>query len=99
MFAYIWEYLIDDDHQDDFLRYYRPEGVWVEFFKNGKGYIRTELLQDRENPQRFITIDYWQSQAERDAFREKHAREFEKIDETCATFTQTERFVGDFNLA
>lgn len=97
MFAYIWEYIIRGDKREDFLRYYEPEGVWADFFQKGEGHIRIELLKDAENPQRFITIDYWKSQADRDAFREKYAPEFEMIDKTCESFPRSERFWGDFN--
>lgn len=98
MFAYIWEYIIREDKREDFLRYYEPEGVWAVFFKKGEGYLRTELLEDAENPQRFLSIDYWKSQAGRDAFREKYAREFEIIDRTCESFSRVERFGGYFNV-
>lgn len=97
MFTYIWEYIINEDRREEFLRYYQPEGVWAIFFKKGEGYIRTELLEDAENSRRFLTIDYWKSRADRDAFRKKHAQEFEMIDKTCESFTRSERFLGDFN--
>ncbi len=98
MFAYIWEYIIREDKREDFLRYYEPEGVWAVFFQKGEGYLRTELLEDAENPQRFLTIDYWRSKADRDAFRKKHAQEFEIIDKTCESSTHSERFWGEFLL-
>lgn len=97
MFAYVWEYIIDDHKRENFLHYYGPEGVWVRFFQQGDGYLRTELLEDVQNPRRFLTIDYWKSKADRDAFREKHAQKFEMIDKTCESFTHSERFLGDFN--
>jgi quinol monooxygenase YgiN len=97
MFAYIWEYIIDERKRGDFLHYYEPEGVWVNLFRKGEGYIRTELLEDQENPQRFLTIDYWKSKADIDAFLKKHTQEFERIDKMCESFTQSERFLGDFN--
>lgn len=97
MFVYIWEYIIDERRRDDFLHYYRPDGLWAVLFRKAEGYIRTELLKDRDNPQRFLTVDYWRAEADRNAFREKYAQEFEKIDKTCESFTHSERFWGDFN--
>ena len=96
MFVYIWEYIVERDHRDDFVQYYSPDGVWVTLFKKSDGFVRTELLVHCDDPQRFFTIDYWRSKAARDAFRERYARDFEAIDEKCEVFTTSERLLGDF---
>lgn len=99
MFVYVWEYVIVENRRDDFLRYYEPEGIWARFFRNAPGYVRTELLQDAAAPRRFITIDHWRSRADRDAFQQANAEEFERIDLICEAFTRSESFLGDFTSA
>lgn len=98
MFAYIWEFFVDENNREKFLRYYGPNGDWVALFRNGQGYIESELLEDQENPQRFLTIDYWESKADRDAFRRRYAREFEMLDQACEAFTRTEKLIGEFSF-
>lgn len=98
MFAYIWEFFVDENNREKFLRYYSPNGDWVALFRNGQGYIESELLEDQENPQRFLTIDYWESKADRDAFRRRYAREFEMLDQACEAFTRAEKLIGEFSF-
>jgi len=93
---YIWEYLVRADFVAEFLRAYGPEGEWVQVFRRAKGYVRTELHQDHENPLRFITIDYWDSRASWAAFRIEFAAEFEFLDARCENYTETERQIGSF---
>lgn len=98
MFAYIWEFIVNENHLDEFLQFYKPDGAWVTLFRKDENFIRTELLHDAANPLRFLTIDYWQSQGARDEFRWRYADEFARLDEHCAAFTRAEHFQGDFHL-
>src|SRR5262245_62909357 len=52
-----------------------PDETWARFFRNGQGYIRTELVRDVADPRRFLTLDYWQSQSEFKRFREENRSE------------------------
>ena len=98
-FAYIWEYEVRDERLLEFSQIYGPQGQWVQLFSQSSGYVRTELHRDIDKPNRFLTIDYWLSQAVRDQFREQYASEFVALDERCEALTVAERFVGDFELA
>jgi len=97
-FAYIWEYVVKNDYLERFRSMYGPQGEWVQLFSHAEGYVRTELLRDIDNPDRFFTIDYWVSREALDRFREQYAREFAALDEACKALTVEERFVGDFDL-
>ncbi len=98
MFAYVWEYVVDTNHADAFISVYGSGGKWIELFARDDGYLRTELLRDASDPNRFMTIDYWVSRDARDRFRRTFASEFDALDEACEALTLQERFVGDFNL-
>ena len=97
-FAYLWEYLVRDDHVDEFRLIYGPHGKWVELFSQSNGYMETELHRDITNPSRFLTIDYWVSKEARDQFQEQFASDFAALDKTCEALTVEEHFVGDFRL-
>ena len=64
----------------------------------GRATLKREqyLLQDEANPQRFITVDYWESKAACDAFRQRCQHEFEDLDVRCEEFTVKEREIGRF---
>src|SRR5207302_442607 len=40
---------------------YGPNGEWARFFRQGAGYIGTELLRDVEEFDRYVVIDRWES--------------------------------------
>lgn len=95
-FAYIWQYQVDKSRRDEFLAAYASDGVWARLFSRDPAYIETILLQDADDDDRFMTIDYWASKAARDAFRQKYAAEFSALDELCEKFTRREDLIGDF---
>jgi len=96
-FAYIWEYRVDLAHERAFVDAYGENGDWVRLFARAPGYIGTQLLRDAGDPTRFVTIDRWRSREDRDSYRLSVATEFDELDRRCETFTQDERFLGDFN--
>ena len=93
---YAWEYLVPPEKTGMFEPFYGPAGEWVQLFRRARGYIRTELHRDRSNPQRFVTLDYWESQDAWQAFRRQFAKEFEALDAKCEEFTSRESEIGRF---
>ncbi len=59
IFSYIWEYEVKLEHLKAFELAYGPIGEWVQLFQNSDGYIATELHCNKNDPQHFVTIDYW----------------------------------------
>lgn len=97
IFTYIWEYRVKDEHLDAFEHAYGPDGEWVKLFRQGVGYLKTELHKNTEDPNHFVTVDYWTSKDARDKFRTKYKDQFEAIDKLCESFTEWEKRIGDFN--
>jgi quinol monooxygenase YgiN len=95
-YMYAWEYVVSPERVAAFERTYGSTGEWVELFRRAPGYLRSELYRDRGNPQRFMTIDYWESRAAWEAFRRRFAVEFEALDARCAELTAQEREIGRF---
>lgn len=95
-YLYAWEFLAAPGKLAEFRRAYGPEGDWVHLFRRAPGYIRSELYQDESNPQRFITVDYWESKGACEAFRKRYEHEFEDLDVRCEEYTVREREIGRF---
>ncbi len=96
-FAYIWEYTVKEVHRQDFLDTYGPGGDWVRLFSSDSQYIETILYHDANQPNRFVTTDYWTSQQARDDFRLRHATQFKRLDDLCEAYTESETLIGDFH--
>jgi len=95
-YVYVWEFMVKRDRERDFQLAYGAEGEWVRLFRQATGYIRSQLFRDRATPSRFLTIDYWESEAAFAAFRSQFASEFEALDTKFAAWTTSEEEIGRF---
>ena len=97
MYCYLWRYRVRAEKLAEFRAAYGPDGDWARLFRRDPGYVRTILLQDADDPARFMTLDFWTSKLACQAFRQTYSEEFEAIDRRCETFTLSETQVGDFH--
>ena len=98
-YTYAWEFIVKPEHVAEFRRQYGPDGSWVALFRQAPGYLDTLLLRDRARPERFVTIDRWQSADAHDSFRSAFSREYAELDARCAHFTAQELSLGAFDEA
>lgn len=97
MHVIVWQFTTDDAHRDAFKAAYGPEGVWAVLFRKGQGYLGTELLADREDPNRFLVIDRWRAEADFHAFKAACGAAYAALDRHCAALTTTETFIGQYH--
>jgi heme-degrading monooxygenase HmoA len=89
--ALVFSYEVRDPAE--FESTYGQDGEWAEFFKQGAGYIGTELLRDVEIPGRYVVIDRWESAEAYNAFSAEHRDEYmRRVDETGFLYRQELRF-------
>jgi len=98
LYTYIWEYYVKHDFVEEFEKIYGHDGAWMQLFKRCNGYNSTELLHDRANERRYVTIDSWTSRPAYETFRKQFAAEFEELDKICNLLTEDEVFWGSFDL-
>jgi heme-degrading monooxygenase HmoA len=79
-----------------FEEVFGPNGEWAQFFRQGVGFIGTELLRDVEEPDRYIVIDRWESADAYNAFVADHQDEYlQRSDDSRLYYTQELR-LGTF---
>jgi heme-degrading monooxygenase HmoA len=89
--ALVFRYDVRDD--GGFEQVYGPNGEWARFFRQGRGYIGTELLHDVDERDRYIVIDRWESIDAYNAFIAEHQTEYlERADESRLYYLQELRF-------
>jgi hypothetical protein len=98
MYCYAWSFVVRPEHVNEFQAAYGPEGDWARFFRSDPEYLWTHLLADRDNPARFLTIDFWSSCEACAAFRERFSDQFEALDKSFERFTVEEVQIGSFNV-
>jgi heme-degrading monooxygenase HmoA len=97
-YVIVWEFRIKQEAEAGFIEHYGPDGTWARFFRSGEGYVRTELVRDVADQERFLTLDYWQSQSDFKRFREQNRAEYERLDKEFEKLTETEARLGSFWL-
>jgi heme-degrading monooxygenase HmoA len=95
-YAYAWEYQVPESSIGRFESLYGPEGEWVRLFRRAPGYIGTELLRDRDQRGRYVSVDHWASESAYQAFRATLASEYAAIDAGGEGLTDHEQELGRF---
>ena len=98
-YVYIWEFIVAPDKRAEFERAYGPAGEWVALFRRSPGYLETLLLHDRERPERYLTLDRWESPEVYEAFRSAYALEYREIDRRSEGLAKRETSLGSFAKA
>lgn len=94
MFQIVWEFEIEPGRADEFKRAYGSEGVWATLFREGEGFLGTELFRSLGQRERYMTIDRWSSRAAFENFKQARAREYADIDARCESLTKAERLIA-----
>ena len=92
----VWEFRVQPPTRAEFLQHYGPDGSWAQLFRRAPGFRGTELLHDPHDPQRYFTLDHWDSETAFVSFRDQFAREYETLDATCAACIEAESLLGRF---
>ena len=70
MFLALWEFEVKSGCTERFQGAYGPQGEWVRLFRTDPSFIQTRLLQDSAAPNKFVTLDFWQTRDAYESFKE-----------------------------
>ncbi len=90
----IWEFRVAPEHVAEYERNYGPDGAWAQLFRRSPAYHGTELLRDKDDPLRFVTVDKWEDLAPYKAMRQEE--DYKSLDMACEKLTVSERLIGIF---
>jgi heme-degrading monooxygenase HmoA len=96
VYAAVWEFAVDAAQRAEFETRYGPDGAWARLFRRAAGYRGTELLRDRTNALRYVTIDRWESLEAFQAFHARYGAEYARLDRECESLTAREARIGEF---
>jgi heme-degrading monooxygenase HmoA len=95
-FVVIWEFHVRPGMERAFEKNYGADGSWARLFREGEGFVATELSRDVKKPGRYLTLDFWSSQEAYESFRDQHAVRYHEIDAECEELTGGEVEIGKF---
>ena len=96
MIETIWTFRVKSEERREFERHYAPDGSWAKLFQQATGFMGTRLLRDLADPDRFVTVDTWESADAMEKFKDQYAREYHQLDRQCSDFTVDEQPLGVF---
>jgi heme-degrading monooxygenase HmoA len=99
MYVIIWQYEVAPEAREAFERAYGSDGDWAALFRMSRDYLGTQLARDIARPERYLTLDYWRSEAAFVEFKAARHAEYDALDQQCASLTSAEERIGAFYRA
>ena len=98
MIEVVWEFVVMEEAQGQFELAYGPGGAWSKMFARCPGFRGTTLLRDTKNPRRYLTIDLWESEAQREQTLGERKAEYSDLEVAFGEWTVSKIEVGIFSV-
>lgn len=77
---------------------YGPGGTWSKLFARCQGFRGTTVLRDTNNPRRYLTIDLWETEAQREQALAERKAEYSDLETTLDKWTESRIEMGTFRM-
>lgn len=94
MYLILWEYQVRAERNAEFEEIYAADGAWARLFQRSDGFIRTDLLRQEHHNDRYLTLDWWRSSEDYEAFLAQWGSEYAALDRQCEDLTEYEALLG-----
>ena len=98
MIEIVREFVVKEEARGQFELAYGPGGAWSKLLARTAGFRGTTVLRDTVNPGRYLTIDIWDTLAQREQMLEERAADCSNLDATFAGWTESKTEVGIFRV-
>ena len=98
MIEIVLEFIAKKDTRGQFELAYGPGGAWSKLFSRCPGFRGTTLMRDTKNPQRYLTIDLWDTVDQREQALAEHKTEYAELKALFGEWTESVTEVGTFSV-
>jgi len=98
MIEIVYEFVVRREARGQFELAYGPGGAWSNIFARCEGFRGTTLLRDTENPWRYLTIDLWDTAAEREQALAARQAEYADLEAAFDEWTDSRTELGVFQI-
>jgi heme-degrading monooxygenase HmoA len=98
MIEIVWEFVVKEEARGQFELAYGPGGTWSKLFARCPGFRGTTLLRDTQNPRRYLTIDFWDTLAQREQMLAEREAEYSNLEAAFGDWTESKTEVGIFRV-
>jgi heme-degrading monooxygenase HmoA len=98
MVEIVSEFVIKEGARGQFELAYGPGGAWSNLFARSPGFRGTTVLRDIRNPRRYLAIDLWDTEAEREQARVERKTEQSVLDASFRDWVESTTEMGVFGV-
>ena len=98
MVEFVWEFVVKEEARGPFELAYGPGGAWGKLFARCPGFRGTTVLRDTKNPRRYLAIDLWETEAQREQALAEHKAEYSDLEAAFGEWIESKTEVGIFSV-
>jgi len=98
MIEFVCEFVVKEEARGQFELAYGPGGAWSKLFARCPGFRGTTVLRDTENLRRYLTIDIWDTLAQREQMLAERKAEYSNLEAAFADWAESRTEVGIFRV-
>jgi heme-degrading monooxygenase HmoA len=98
MVEIVWEFVVKEEARGQFELAYGPGGAWSKLFARCLGFRGTTVLRDTKNPRRYLMIDLWETEAQREQALAERKAEYSDLEAAFDKWTESKTEVGTFSV-
>jgi heme-degrading monooxygenase HmoA len=98
MIEVVWEFVVKEEARGQFELAYGPGGAWSKLFARCPGFRGTTMLRDTKNPRRYLTIDLWETEVQREQALAASRAEYSDLEAAFREWTESGTEVGIFSV-
>ena len=98
MVEIVWEFVVKEEARGQFELAFGPGGAWSKLFSRCRGFRGTTVLRDTKNPRRYLTIDLWETGAQREQALAERKAEYSDLEDAFGGWTESKAEVGIFSV-
>ncbi len=98
MIQKIREFVLRDAMADHFEMSFGPGGAWSKMYSAASGFQGVSLLEDTENPRRYLVVEVWESIESRAMAVANKQSEFDELQDNLASWSESISKIGIFRI-
>lgn len=98
MVEIVWEFVVKEEKRGQFELTYGPGGGWSNLFARSPGFRGITLLRDLKDPRRYVAIELWETEAQREQALAERSIEYASLHAALADWTESKSQVGTFRV-
>ena len=98
MVEFVWEFVVKEEARGQFELAFGPGGAWSKLFSRCRSFRGTTVLRDTKNPRRYLTIDLWETEAQREQALAERKTEYSDLEAAFGEWTESKAEVGIFSV-